>query len=468
MTGLKQVQRWAIVVSILLVSASASASPQIGWGYINAVDAPYLAVGDGLVDDGVAIQKALDDVGNGGGGRVFLPAGVYRVTGHLSIPANTTLSGVFTGPPKSVRDLWPAPNPTIPKVAGTMLLAFEGKGNPGASPFITLASYNATLEGLAIYYPEQITANPPLSYPWTIALAPWPTSGPQTFGAENATIQNVVLVNSFNGIDLASQPSSRHMIRGVYGQPLRTGIQVDQCWDVGRISDVHFNQLWSSNAAIATYQRDNGFAFVFFRTDGELVHDIVVYGYHVAMLFSKSPLTSPTSKTCFNIDCSPDMQLTNIYVDGSDVGLDVYDTKPQGISVTNFAYANQGTGGSRIGVLQHAGTRGYVSLTNGKFWGPMQQAVQWSGTGSLSLSNSHVIQWGRRLSGVLDNTMAAIDIRNGKAMIQNTLFFPQSAPLRGISVSSGDRVMVTGNMMVANTIVLWPSAVMTMSSMNQP
>ena len=55
------------------------------------------AVGDGVTDDTVSIQAALNYVGASGGGIVFLPpagaTGTYRVTSTLRIPSYTTLEG---------------------------------------------------------------------------------------------------------------------------------------------------------------------------------------------------------------------------------------------------------------------------------------------------------------------------------------------------------------------------------------
>lgn len=96
------------------------------------------------------------------------------------------------------------------------------------------------LQGLNIFYPNQVAKNPPTPYPWTIAGS-----------GDNLTIKNLLLVNSyqvilrnqltiqnvpikFQGIDFATKPCGRHYIEGVYGQPLLTGIAVDQCYDIGR------------------------------------------------------------------------------------------------------------------------------------------------------------------------------------------------------------------------------------------
>lgn len=53
------------------------------------------AVGDGIVDDAPAIQKALDQIGRHGGGVVFLPQPRvhYRITHGLKLPSNVVIEG---------------------------------------------------------------------------------------------------------------------------------------------------------------------------------------------------------------------------------------------------------------------------------------------------------------------------------------------------------------------------------------
>jgi Protein of unknown function (DUF2793)/Pectate lyase superfamily protein len=62
-------------------------------GAILDVKGDYGAVGDGVVNDTVAIQAALDAVGTAGGGTVHMPAGVYKTTDVLLLPSNVHLSG---------------------------------------------------------------------------------------------------------------------------------------------------------------------------------------------------------------------------------------------------------------------------------------------------------------------------------------------------------------------------------------
>jgi hypothetical protein len=193
-------------------------------GFVNVQDSPYSAPFSGTLDAQPAIQCALDDVGAIGGGVVFLPTGMYLISTHLTIPANVTLRGVFEAPPR--------------QSFGTRLLAIEGAGDENGPPFISLNGHSATLSGVAVRYPNQVDRNPPVRYPWTIRAVPAAGSNGLV---ENVAIQNVLLENSYNAVDLATHPTYRHLVRGLYGQALHIGIAVDKCLDVGRIKEVH---LW--------------------------------------------------------------------------------------------------------------------------------------------------------------------------------------------------------------------------------
>lgn len=59
---------------------------------IDVTTAPYNAKGDGITDDAAAIQSALDAIKAIGGGKVFVPDGVFLIKSYLKIPSNTTLA----------------------------------------------------------------------------------------------------------------------------------------------------------------------------------------------------------------------------------------------------------------------------------------------------------------------------------------------------------------------------------------
>jgi len=62
-------------------------------GTLVVTDAPYRATPDDETDDRAAIQAAIDDASAAGHGRVFLPAGVYRIGNTLTLRSNTVLTG---------------------------------------------------------------------------------------------------------------------------------------------------------------------------------------------------------------------------------------------------------------------------------------------------------------------------------------------------------------------------------------
>jgi len=392
-------------------------------GYANVKLDPYSATGNGTTDDTATIQQALNDVGAAGGGEVFLPTGNYFLATHLTVPANTSLVGVFRAPT------------AYSQLYGTTLLASEGAGSAAGTAFITLTGPNSVLDGVNIYYPNQIQTNPPTPYPWTIRGG----------GGDNVTVQNVLLVNPYEGIDLETNPSGRHLIRGVYGQPLLVGIAVDQCYDIGRIMDIHFWPFWTQNAAIEAYQSANAFSFVFYRTDWEVVEDVFSWGYHVGALFNASSHGAMNG------------QMSNVNFDNVDVGLDLYQTQAYAVHISNLNIANAGGGSTRIGILGESGGSAQLNVSGASFWGSINEAVSWRASGLLSLSNARVLSW--------NSGSAAIDLEAGRAMIHDNFF--QDVIGTAIKVGAGtDRVMISNNELTGNTIV--SAGTLTVLSNNQP
>jgi hypothetical protein len=61
-------------------------------GFINIRDAPYNAVGNGVVDDTENIQRAMDACTTAGGAIVYAPEGIY-LHSQFTVPSNCTLQG---------------------------------------------------------------------------------------------------------------------------------------------------------------------------------------------------------------------------------------------------------------------------------------------------------------------------------------------------------------------------------------
>jgi Pectate lyase superfamily protein len=67
-------------VPLVVTDKNFGAAPSTESVRFSVTDKRFGAVGDGIADDRIAIQAALDEAHRHGGGEVFLPAGTYRVT----------------------------------------------------------------------------------------------------------------------------------------------------------------------------------------------------------------------------------------------------------------------------------------------------------------------------------------------------------------------------------------------------
>lgn len=67
---------------------------------VNVKHTSYNAIGDGTTDDTVAITAAISAANSAGGGIVFFPRGIYRITSAITVPYKVSLMGI--GPHGSI------------------------------------------------------------------------------------------------------------------------------------------------------------------------------------------------------------------------------------------------------------------------------------------------------------------------------------------------------------------------------
>jgi len=389
---------------------------------VNVVDLG--ADNTGTADATSAFQAALDQAGTSGE-TVLAPAGTYKIAGSLQVPSFVTLEGEWRAPA-----YWAQGVPDI----GTVLHAYAGRGNVDGPPFITLAGHAAGVKGLAIRYPfqgERLArehARPAgvQPYPPTIRGGV-PTPNDDFF--DNLSVQDCLLVNPYSAVDFATHRCGRHFIRGLYGQPLRAGIQVDGCLDVGRIEDVHFWPFWRDTPEMKAYTGREGFAIVLRRSDWQIVHNVVLLGYHVGILFGHglhltTPEEDPTRARNLSNGCNG--QFSNVNIDVGDVGLDIYNTSGAGISFANLSVActNNFDHTIRRAIWAHPldpserGRDDYqisaLNIVNGSFWGGSNQIILWERGGPLQVSNSLFRNWERG--------EPAIRVAGGRALISGNTF----------------------------------------------
>jgi hypothetical protein len=335
-----------------------------GLAMADVSSADFGAKADGVTDDTAALQAALDAAATKGP-RCLLPPGQYRVDGALTVPAGVTLQGASGGVPHSEHPI------------GTVLLAYGGKGQADGPPLVTLKP-NAVIRELIIHYPEQ-TLPDVVAYPWSIR-----TDG------ELCQIENIVLTNPYQALDLGTKWNELHTVRNVFACPLKIGVYIDQCSDIGRIENVHFNpNFWTRMAlkpgfpkiadadnVLYAYLKKNLIGFKIGRTDWEYLSNCFVILAQVGYLFD---------------DFGHGAGNAVLTQSGSDIGpcaVRVARTQPH----AGAEFVN----GQFMGTVEVSDTnQGPVKLTNCGFW-PIAETVHQidkRGPSTLMLTSCHFAGW---------------------------------------------------------------------------
>ena len=342
------------------------------------------AKGDGITDDTAAFNAALASVAEKGG-TVHVPVGNYMIKTHISVPGNVTLEGV-----------WSIPT-AFSQMKGSTLLAVENEGSETGPPFISLA-INSTIKGITVYYPNQDPDNIK-PYPWCIGGT----------GGDNASIIDCLLVNPYQGVDFATNNSGRHYIRGLYGQPLRRGIAVDKCYDIGRIENVHFWPFWKWEGKIKDYLWEYGEAFIFARTDWEYVFNTFTFGYKIGYRFIASKAGA----------CNGNF--LGIGADAANIAVLVEQCQKPGLLITNGEFVAF-AGDNPCEVVVKESNTGVVQFSNCSYWGPADQIARIAGQGSVTFTGCSLTDWNRK-----KNNTAAIEHYGGN-LIVNGCNFNDSGP----------------------------------------
>lgn len=375
---------------------------------------------DGETDDSGVIQKALDAIKEQGGGRVFLPAGKYRMDNPITVPTGVTLAGT-----------WEAPHSGALRT-GTTFMVYAGKGDEEGPALVTLQS-NSAVSGISFYYPEQRIPDP-YPYPWTI----------QGRGHMHGSVMDVTLVNSWKGIDFGSRHHELHYIRNVYGCPLKMGVRVDQCTDVGRIENVHFNpHYWARAQApnipnwreLRQYVFENLVGFEFGRSDWQYVFNTFVFGPKIGYRFYKGEGERFSGTTNGNF--------LGIAADWAETSILIEESGSPGLLITNGQFVG-GVGADSMIHVKDSHT-GVAQFLNCSFWGPTRRIAIVEGKGGLSLNQCNFVDWA--------GEYYAIEAHSGELMVQNCWFRRAQkqislAPDVAAAVISGN--IISGEIMIDN------------------
>jgi hypothetical protein len=280
---------------------------------------------------------------------------------------------------------------------GTVLLAYAGRGSQEGKPFIDLRSA-ACVAGMIIVDPEwKKTDVPPVPYPPCIAA-------PDT---NNVAVIDVNIMNAYEAISFVR--AHRHLIRNFQGYPIKRGIYVDECYDIGRIENVHiwpFGVVYEAKDPYCEWINLNGTAFEFARTDWEYVTNTFCFGYGVGYKFSQTKAGSANGN------------FLGIGADCCERAVLVEQCQPPGLLITNGEFVGRWSSTDAVCMEIGEDVRGKVSLTNCSFWGPIDRCV-WmrSPRGQFTANACHFPNW-----DVKHNGAPAILLDAGRAILQGNTF----------------------------------------------
>jgi hypothetical protein len=338
------------------VAHEAETSPPTG-GQVNARQMG--CKGDGTSDDSKTLQAALE-AAKTSGPVCYLPPGRYRLNAPVTVPPGITLCGASGGVPHSEHPV------------GSVLLAYAGKGQADGEPLITLKP-NAVVRNLTIHYPEQ-TLPEVVPYPWSIRA-----------DGELCQILDLCLTNPYQAIDVGSKWNELHLIRNVFACPLKIGIYIDQCTDIGRIENVHFNpNFWTRmtltppfpGGDIKAYLERNLVGFKIGKTDWEFISNCFVIfpriGFHFDD-FGHGPGNAVITQS------GSDICPVAVRVDQTQSHAGVQFANGQFMSTIEIGPRNQGP----------------IKFANCGFWGTelTKEQVRHEGPGALALTACHFTGW---------------------------------------------------------------------------
>jgi len=206
-----------------------------------------------------------------------------------------------------------------------------------------------------VEYPEWKRSDvPPVPYPPCV----------ESHDTNNVGITECCFLNPYEAIKLVR--AHRHLIRNVTGYPSKTGIFVDECYDIGHIENVHFWPFgveYKPDEPYCKWVNTQGVAFELARTDWHYIFNTFCFGYGVGYKFTSSKAGSTNGN------------FLGLGADSCRRAVLVEQAQSPGLLITNGEFV--GRWGSADSVCLEIGPQmqGKVSLVNCTFWGPIDRCI---------------------------------------------------------------------------------------------
>jgi hypothetical protein len=348
------------------------------------------AVGNGVIDDTVAIQACIDYVWNSGGGTVFCPSGKYKIT-SLWVHIGVNIQGVSCFD----NNFQDGGSSDIYK-KGSWFFCTD---TVNAALLLQFGSY---IKNVSFFYPNQSTNSAPIVYPASIQII-------GSFGMD--LIEECYFDNSYWAIDASTGLShSGITIKNCKGTPLKYGITLDGGSDVDRIEDVHFHSHFSYRVGdvLKAWISANAVAFKFGYSDWAMMSNCFAYGYQCGLYCENGASASATNYLSV-INCGFDACQTGIYTSGN-----VHGIKIVNCNIT----AHSPFDSAAICIAINCTAAGEMTISNTQIWGTTGTAIRLVNGNHVILDNICILDFGslsssgNLISAMILSANNYLDIKN--------------------------------------------------------
>lgn len=214
---------------------------------LNVLD--YGAVGDGVTNDSVAFQNAINAASSANQG-LFLPSGKYRLTEPIEIPNSVYIEGV--GCQITISD-----TPNTASIGSWIYIDHTGEGLYFRDDALVGTSKKFSKLSQLGFYRNQ----PVPSVAWT------PTANSHDIRIEyNVKLNDIMFLNSTKAVLVRS--GGILTATDVKGQVFDIGFECERSPDVQNWTNIHWWPYWSQQADVTDYTIKNCIGFKIQRADG--------------------------------------------------------------------------------------------------------------------------------------------------------------------------------------------------------
>lgn len=188
----------------------------------------------------------------------------------------------------------------------------------------------------------------PTANDWDIEVSPTAIAAG---GGFNVTIKNCLLLNPTKGIRL--NRVTQDCIDNIRMQPMDIGIEVDNNFDVSRISNIHSWVFWSHATEVLDYTMATRKNIRLLRVDNPIMANIFHYGSAYGLIIEQGAAGSVSKLQVTNF--GSDMSANGLVIDDGTSDVDVY--------LANGYFQGRGGGGASTGI-QMLGDNGRLFGSN--------------------------------------------------------------------------------------------------------